>query len=350
MMPKMICDVCGEDCRCGAVTQAPDAMAGFPDVEDLSERLFEASLDAEARADNASEPEIAQVEMQIEPAAAPDPDAWRREVAARLQRYRARRKPKPPHYPSLWLEFEKPETPAAMRPASLESVARDEFAEPGPAISAVVPAVHEVPVPAKILAFPRSSAAPPAPVQELADPVASQPRILEVAEAPAAPPALGGITMSAPSDERRIDEQFRVSPASIPRRLFAAIVDALVVTSAGALGGAIFWQIAGVRPPGVQLAGIIAGALVVFWAVYQYSLIVYSGQTPGLWLAGLELVRLSGAPATRSRRRWRVLASFLSAASLGLGYLWALIETDSLAWHDRMTGTCIALKTKRTLP
>jgi hypothetical protein len=40
-------------------------------------------------------------------------------------------------------------------------------------------------------------------------------------------------------------------------------------------------------------------------------------------------------------RRWRVLASFLSACSLGLGYLWSLLDEDGLCWHDRITHTHI---------
>ncbi len=35
-----------------------------------------------------------------------DPESWRREVAARLSHYRARRRPREPRYPSLQLKFE----------------------------------------------------------------------------------------------------------------------------------------------------------------------------------------------------------------------------------------------------
>src|SRR5208282_6188616 len=35
-----------------------------------------------------------------------DSSAWRQEVAARLNRYQSRRKPRPPRYPSLRLRFE----------------------------------------------------------------------------------------------------------------------------------------------------------------------------------------------------------------------------------------------------
>ena len=37
-------------------------------------------------------------------------DSWRVEVAARLERYRTRRKPRTPHYPSLLLPFDAPES------------------------------------------------------------------------------------------------------------------------------------------------------------------------------------------------------------------------------------------------
>src|SRR5271165_4886899 len=40
---------------------------------------------------------------------AANPDSWRIEVAARLQRYRTRRKPRTPRYPSLLLPFDAPE-------------------------------------------------------------------------------------------------------------------------------------------------------------------------------------------------------------------------------------------------
>jgi hypothetical protein len=34
-----------------------------------------------------------------------------------------------------------------------------------------------------------------------------------------------------------------------------------------------------------------------------------------------------------------VLASYLSAASLGMGYAWLFLDEDNLCWHDRITHT-----------
>jgi hypothetical protein len=56
----------------------------------------------------------------------------------------------------------------------------------------------------------------------------------------------------------------------------------------------------------------------------------------------LELARFDGTATSRSLRRWRVLASYLSAASLGMGYAWVFLDEDVLCWHDRITHTYLA--------
>jgi uncharacterized RDD family membrane protein YckC len=95
------------------------------------------------------------------------------------------------------------------------------------------------------------------------------------------------------------------------------------------------------------MLGLAAGIPSLFWATYQYLLIVYSGTTPGLRLAGLELARFDGTPTHCSLRRWRVLASYLSAASLGMGYAWVFLDEDLLCWHDRITHTYLAPRKRR---
>src|SRR5229473_3286637 len=45
-------------------------------------------------------------------------DSWRVEVAARLERYRTRRKPRAPRYPSLLLPFDAPESWSRPAPPS----------------------------------------------------------------------------------------------------------------------------------------------------------------------------------------------------------------------------------------
>lgn len=322
-------------------------------------------------------------------ASGPGDGAWRDEVSDRLNRYRSRRKVRPPRYPSLSLPFEARPLPAfGNAPAesspqpTFESVSNHALAldEMRHAPSAVVDSVETSPnaeaglvkeaqvasslgqpnilsrsaghAGAKIIEFPGFAWGPPAiPPDQLAEPVSERPRILDVPDIAPPPPALGGITIDAarqPEVEKRPGVDTPLQSAAVARRLVAALVDGTIIAVAAALFGFIFWKVAAVRPPLFQMAGLACGIPCLFWVVYQYLLLVYAGSTPGLRASGLELARFDGRATSRSLRRWRVLASYLSAASLGMGYAWLFLDEDSLCWHDRITHTYLAPKSGST--
>jgi hypothetical protein len=297
-----------------------------------------------------------------------DSTAWRQELADKLVRYHSRRRPRPPRYPSLRLRFEHQDhgiapdcsldefqsSVRASNASPCEALESEHGGEPIrsqqqanlPLFSEVIPLQPT----AKIIEFPRSSVAPPVPIDELAEPVFDRPRILEAPALTPPPPALGGITIEGPEKraiEKRPGIDIPLQSAALMRRIVAAGCDALLVAIACGLFGFIFWKIAAVRPPALEAAGLALGLAGVFWAGSQYLLIVYSGATLGLRLARLELARFDGSPASRRLRRWRVLASFLSAASLGMGYLWVFLDEDALCWHDRITHTYLAPKPRK---
>jgi len=295
----------------------------------------------------------------------PEGHAWRDEVSARLSRYRARRKIRAPRFASLYLQFDRPEASDAaaesgFAPVSDRALALDGMRHVSPAADAEVPLAQSffvdaaTPDPssssgysgAKILEFPRFAWEPVAPPpDQLAEPVVARPRILEVPEVAPEPPALGGITMEASADaesDRQAGTEIPLNRASLARRILAGAIDGVIIFFASALFGVIFWRVAAVRPALGQMVALGAGIPCVFWAGYQYLLMVYGASTPGLRLAGLELVRFDGSAARRSLRRWRVLASYLSGASLGMGFAWALLDEDALCWHDRITHTYVA--------
>jgi uncharacterized RDD family membrane protein YckC len=124
----------------------------------------------------------------------------------------------------------------------------------------------------------------------------------------------------------------------------SALIDGLIIASNCAVFSLIFWKVTALEPPTLQIAAVLTSLCVVLWAGYQYLLLVYTGSTPGLRLSGLKLVRFDGSVAGRKLRRWRVLASFLSAFSLGMGYAWVFLDEDSLCWHDRITHTYLEEK------
>lgn len=309
--------------------------------------------------------------------------AWRDELTTKLSNYRARRKPRPPRYPSLRLRFET-ETPgsnpnaepaplAAFGTVSHQALALDALtidgmtqlpagaeaeSEPPSQADAMTEALpsHAPNGPrsnsgARIIEFPRSPefarfTATPAPsVNELAGPVMAPPRILEAPELVPPPPALGGITMEAAERkdvQRRPGIDIPLQAAPLARRMAAAAIDGLIILLATALFGLIFWKVTAMQPPLSQLFGLAVAVPLILWAAYQYLLLVYAATTPGLLIAGLQLARFDGTRANRRLRRWRVLASYLAAVSLGMGYVWVFLDEDALCWHDRITHTYLA--------
>ena len=300
-----------------------------------------------------------------DPLPSPGSDAWRDELSARLDRYRSRRKAPPPRYPSLRLPFG-PAASALKAPSPEESFSCPEFepaADPGfvadanedeevqpepPALpTRILPpaALHGTQSGAKIIEFPRFAwGPPPPPLDQLAGPVIDLPRILEVPDVAPLAPALG-ITIEparVEEPEKRPGIDIPLQSAPLGRRLLAAGIDGAIIGAASALFGFVFWKVALVRPPQIQLLTLAAAVPCLFWVGYQYLLIVYAGTTPGLCLARLQLSRFDGTPTRRSLRRWRVLASYLSGASLGMGYAWIFLDEDNLCWHDRITHTYLA--------
>jgi uncharacterized RDD family membrane protein YckC len=379
----MTCSLCGEVCRCHQEPSPSVLSASRPDARNRSAQsaapVSVEELTVEAGTDSTSEHGFAEMSAATEsgcdsesPAEAgansEDNSAWRDELSARLNRYRARRKMRPPRYPSLRLQFDNPEpqpgpavaasAPPSFEPVSQHALALDRMMGHHPAADVDVqtapePVAQTAPLTAqpsghsaKIIEFPRFAWGPPPPLpDQLAEPVSERPRILEVPEVAPPPPALGGITIEAEQRaemEKRPGIDIPLQSASLARRVAASAIDGLIVAVASGLFGFIFWKVAAVRPPLAQVVGLAAGIPCLLWAAYQYLLVVYAGTTPGLRAAGLELARFDGTATTRSLRRWRVLAAYLSGVSLGMGYAWVFLDEDVLCWHDRITHTYLA--------
>jgi len=307
-------------------------------------------------------------------------DSWRGEVAARLERYRTRRKPRGPRYPSLLLPFDAPERrfqPAPPAASGVEGRSRIEAEQRTDCPKSFADSAQSSPsfreqflerVPnqyseqvaepsAKIIEFPRSAAIPVVHASELADPIVDVPRIVEAPEVLPPPPALGGMLMEPTRKEgaeRRGDLDLPLIPASIIRRSMAAMVDGAILGSAVAAFAAVFWRLnflglnffslnyfglSYVSGPLPLFIGAVSAVALLLWMVYEFLFLVYTGTTPGLRAAKLQLAGFDGVPPNRRLRRWRVLASFLSAFSAALGYVWCLLDENGLCWHDRITRT-----------
>jgi uncharacterized RDD family membrane protein YckC len=212
---------------------------------------------------------------------------------------------------------------------------------------AVVPVVEPSPPlqeTGRIIEFPRFWTEPPTTDYDLAEPVMDRPRIVEVPEIAPPPPALGGIILPVQEKEpeRRPGFEIPLQSAPMVRRVAAMIIDGAFVVAACALFGYIVFKMVGVFPVSLQVAETVVAVVTIFWSGYQYLSVTYTGSTPGLRMARLRVSQFDGSPVPRRTRQWRVLASILSAVSLGLGFAWSYLDEDALCWHDRITRTYLA--------
>jgi uncharacterized RDD family membrane protein YckC len=54
---------------------------------------------------------------------------------------------------------------------------------------------------------------------------------------------------------------------------------------------------------------------------------------------GVRLVDFDGNPPSQKRRYQRLFGSILSFLAAGVGLIWALVDEDSLTWHDHISAT-----------
>ena len=149
---------------------------------------------------------------------------------------------------------------------------------------------------------------------------------------------LGAPVATAPVvPERQMSFSMLPQAAAIGLRLMAGIVDGCIVLAVALAFVTAFAMTAHALPTGrvaatggVVLVGVLA-------ALYQALFFTLTDATPGMRYARIGLCSFSDENPTRAAMRRRALAMMLSAAPLGLGFLWAWLDEDGLGWHDRIS-------------
>lgn len=128
------------------------------------------------------------------------------------------------------------------------------------------------------------------------------------------------------------------------RRFAAGLVDAAVLLVGLGVFAAVFWVVRprtstfSFRPANLIALGVIA---VFFLTFYFGTSVAFTASTPGLAWMGLVIRNLDGeAPNTRESC-WRAFGYLVSASALFLGFVWALLDSEGLTWHDLMSGTFV---------
>ena len=220
-------------------------------------------------------------------------------------------------------------------------------------------------IPANIIEFPRQLVAPKkarprlaeGPLREESKPE-PQLRIFEVEPEQISPevvvettaPEWQSLQLDASLDHRTLQHhapldaqlQFTMAPQTAPleQRLMAAAVDACCVGAASMSFAAAAFYIAGksmATVPLPLLGASAAGVIAAIFLTYQLLFFTLSEATPGMRYARIGLCTFADDNPTRKAMRRRILAKLIAACPLGLGIAWAMLDSERLGWHDRMS-------------
>jgi uncharacterized RDD family membrane protein YckC len=156
-------------------------------------------------------------------------------------------------------------------------------------------------------------------------------------------PAAMSIVMESSSTDELEPGPVSVSVAPLGRRFLAGVVDGLMLLFAMAGFVAIFWWVVGGRlhwrPVDQGVLAFVAGFLVLFYFALFGRL---APATVGQQAVGLVLRNLDGGAPTPRQAFWRAFGYLVSLSALMLGFVWALLDSEGLTWHDRISGTLLA--------
>lgn len=148
---------------------------------------------------------------------------------------------------------------------------------------------------------------------------------------------------SQPTAEAAEIEGVLLPKAPLGRRFVAGMLDALVLLVAAGLFALIFWRAGGRLSPQPLELGVIGFITSLSIMAYFGVFTALTCTTPGLLWLGIEVRTLDGAYPTATQALWRAFGYLVSTSALMLGFAWALVDSDGLTWHDRMSGTFLAL-------
>jgi uncharacterized RDD family membrane protein YckC len=274
------------------------------------------------------------------PAQVQEPVPWRQELSERLLSFRQRRarlRNEPPQEENLDFEFERGETNAPVAP---EVEKFPEFPQNTVSIDAEI---GPRTTPENEVRYSDEEA------QERDDEGfrifdSGQPLREELAVEVPSPaenrleiivgPAEAGAPAAASPKEL---EAFPVAP--LGRRFLAGLVDGMVLLLGGCVFSLIFWTTGGhltLFPPNLAIVAVIV--FIFVWSYFGFfTALTYS--TPGQTWMGIEVRTTEGWPPASRESFLRAFGYLVSLSAFMIGFLWALVDSDSLTWHDRISGT-----------
>ncbi len=128
-----------------------------------------------------------------------------------------------------------------------------------------------------------------------------------------------------------------VAPAALRAR--AALIDGMLIMLGCLVGLALYFFEGGGFSTDRHVLPFLAAAFITIPVFYKFLWTFAGRDSIGMQSTGLCLVDFDGNPPSRQRRYLRFFASFVSFLAAGVGLVWALVDEDSLTWHDHMSST-----------
>lgn len=151
------------------------------------------------------------------------------------------------------------------------------------------------------------------------------------------------VTSPSPSRTSKTSVDSMVScdtPVALPaHRVVAAALDASMILFGLAVFLATVYFAGGPIILNQHAVPLIAGITAFLAFLYKMLWCLSGGDSAGMRWTHLRLVNFDGNELDRGQRVYRLLGSCLSFLAAGLGVIWALVDEESLTWHDHMSKT-----------
>lgn len=128
------------------------------------------------------------------------------------------------------------------------------------------------------------------------------------------------------------------------RRLAAILYDSLLLFAVLMLATGIWLPFTGGET--VQTPLLFPWLLMVSYGFFGWFW-THGGQTLGMKAWRLRAQTFDGGQLTWARALARFAAALLSWLPAGTGFVWQWFDRDGLAWHDRVSGTYLAVLPRR---
>ncbi len=154
-----------------------------------------------------------------------------------------------------------------------------------------------------------------------------------------------GFLQPAPQAPRKLGTKVEAvidcdAPVASPmHRACAAAIDASMILIGCGVFFTTFYLLGGSLGGGKPALVVVSASVLLIAMFYGFVWACAGARTPGMRALSLTLINFDGYPPDALSRWLRFAGACLGYCAGGLGLLWALLDEESLSWHDHISKT-----------